>query len=164
MMAVRMNVVRIDKKQGQQIVFGMGNFSIKMVDDVYRACLDAVPGIKVGVAINEAAPKLTRYTCNDEVLGLAAARNLVRIGAGHAFLVLIENAFPINILNEIKKVAGTCTIMAASANEMEVIVGETDLGRAVLGVVDGNCVNRIETETERVERRELVKKLGYTLG
>jgi uncharacterized protein len=163
-MSVKMDVVRIEKKPGQQVVLGMGNFSIKMVDDVYRACLDAVPGIRLGVAFNEAVPRVTRYTCNDEALGLAAAGNLVRIGAGHAFLMLIENAFPINILNDVKNVVGVCTVMAASANEMEVIVGVTELGRAVLGVVDGTDVKRVETETERVERRELVKKLGYTLG
>jgi len=161
---IKVEAVKIEKKPGQQLIIGMGNFSIKMVDDVYRACLEAVPGIKVGVAFNEAVPRLTRYTCNDEALGLAAAENLRRIGAGHAFLIIMENAYPINVLNEIKKLPGVCSVLAASANEIEILVGESQLGRAILGVVDGTSADRIETEEQRKERRELVKKLGYTLG
>ena len=163
-MQMNIEVVKIDKKPSQQIVIGMGNFSIKMVDDVYRACLDSVQGIKVGVAFNEAVPKLTRYACNDESLGQRAAQNLMRIGAGHAFLIIFENAYPINVLNEIKKLPGVCSILAATANNVEVLVGKTQLGKSIIGVVDGTSAENIENETQRAARRELVKKLGYTLG
>ena len=163
-MQVDIDVVKIAKKPSQQVIIGMGNFSIKMVDDVYRACLDSAQGVKVGVAFNEAVPKLTRYTCNDESLGQTAAENLMRIGAGHAFLIIMENAYPINVLNEIKKLPGVCSILAATANNVEVLVGTTQLGKSILGVVDGTSAENIENESQRTERRELVKKLGYTLG
>lgn len=162
--AVKLEAVRLRKEPKQQVVVGMGNFSIKMVDDIFRACLDAVPGIKVGVAMNEAVPKLTRYNSNDEALGRLAAENCRNIGAGHAFVIQFENAYPLNLLNEVKKLPGVCSILVATANEVEVVVGETELGRGILGVVDGTSADRVEDEAQRVERRELVRKLGYSLG
>jgi len=163
-MTAKIDVVKLEKEKEHQIIVGIGNFSIKMVDDIFRAVLDAVPDVKVGVAMNEAVPKLTRFNGNDDALGRLAAENCRKIGAGHVFVVVMEKAYPINVLNELKKLSGVCSIYVATANDCEMIVAETKLGRAVLGAVDGTAANRIETDKELEERRALVKKLGYLLG
>ncbi len=146
-----------------QIIVGQANFAIFTVDDLFRALLTAVPNIKVAVAMNEAAPKLVRVTGNDEELKKIAAENALRIAASHVFVVVTPNAFPINVLNTIKLHPAVCTVFVASANPIEIIVAETELGRAVLGAVDGTAVNRIENEEEKKQRRELYQKLGYRL-
>ncbi len=146
-----------------QIIVGQANFSIFTVDDLYRELLTAVPNIKVAVAMNEAAPKLVRVTGNDEELKKIAANNALKIGASHVFVVVTSNAFPINILNTIKQHPAVCNVYVASSNPMEIIVAETELGRAVLGAVDGTAVNRIETEEEKVQRRKTYEELGYRL-
>ncbi len=146
-----------------QIVVGQANFTVFTVDDLYKSLLTAVPGIKVAVAMNEAAPKLVRVTGNDEELKKIAAENAQRIAASHVFVVVTSNAFPINILNTIKLHPAVCNVFVASANPIEIIVAETELGRAVLGAVDGTAVTRIENDEEKNQRRELCKKLGYRI-
>ncbi len=146
-----------------QVIIGQANFSVFTTDDLFRALLTAVPGIKVAVAMNEAAPKLVRVTGNDEELKKIAAENALRIAASHVFVVVTSNAFPLNVLNTIKLHPAVCTVFVASANPLEVIIAETDLGRAVLGVVDGNAVTKIENEEEKKQRRELCVRLGYKL-
>ncbi len=146
-----------------QIIVGQANFSVFTVDDLFRELLTAVPGIKVAVAMNEAAPKLVRVTGNDEELKRIAAENALRIAASHAFVVVTSNAFPVNILNTIKLHPAVCNVFVASANPIEIIVAETELGRAVLGAVDGVAVTKIENEEEKRQRRELCEKLGYRL-
>ena len=161
---MKTEVIKIENPEGRyQVIIGQANFSVFTTDDLYRALLTAVPEIKLAVAMNEAVPKLTRVTGNDEILKKLASENCLKIGASHVFVVMTENAFPINILNTIKHHPAVANVYVASANPMEVIVAETELGRAVLGVVDGTSVNRIETDEERKERRELCEKLGYTV-
>lgn len=146
-----------------QVIVGQANFSVFTVDDLYRALLTTVPGIKVAVAMNEAAPKLVRVTGNDEELKSIAAENALRIAASHVFVIVTSNAFPINVLNTVKLHPAVCNVFVASANPIEIIVAETELGRAVLGVVDGTAVTKIENEEERRQRRELCERLGYKL-
>lgn len=163
---VRIEVIDIEKPEGGvEVIIGQGNFSIFTVDDLARALLTAVPGgIKFGIAMNEAKPQLTRFTGNDKELEELAAKNAVKIGAGHVFVILMRNAFPINVLNTIKNHPAVAMVYGgASENPFQVIVAETDLGRSVLGVVDGKAANKIETEEQRKERRELVEKIGYTI-
>jgi len=160
---VKIEVVEIEKPQGVEVIIGQGNFSIFTVDDLARALLTAVPGIKFGIAMNEAKPQLTRYTGNDKRLEELAARNAVKIGAGHVFVVLMKNAFPINVLNTVKNHPAVAMVYGASENPFQVIVAETDLGRSVLGVVDGKAAKEIETEEQRKERRELVERIGYAI-
>ncbi len=161
---MELKVVEIENPELKyQIIIGQGNFAIFTTDDLFSALIKAVPGIKCAVAMNEAAPKLTRVTGNDEELKEIAARNALKIGASHVFVVVSSNAFPINVLNTIKLHPAVCNVFVGSANPIEVIVAETELGRAVLGVVDGTAVNRIETEEEKKERRNLYQKLGYKL-
>ncbi len=160
---VRIEVVEIEKPEGVEVIIGQGNFSIFTVDDLAKTLLTTVPGIKFGIAMNEAKPQLTRYTGNDPELEQLAAKNAVKIGAGHVFVVLMKNAFPINVLNAVKNHPAVAMVYGASENPFQVIVGETDLGRSVLGVVDGKAANRIETDEQKEERRSLIEKIGYKI-
>jgi len=160
---VKIERVGVKNPEEKQVIIGQGNFTIFACDDLFRELLTAVPGIKCAVAMNEAAPRLTRVTGNDEKLKELASENCLRIGASHTFFILMDNAFPINVLGVLKSHPAVANIYVASANPLEVIVAETELGRAVVGVVDGTSVNRVETEKEKTERRELCEKLGYVV-
>jgi len=104
-----------------------------------------------------------RFESNDEALREAAVRNALNLSCGHAFVILIQNAYPINFLNAIKGVQEVCTVYCATANPVEVIVAETEQGRAVLGVVDGFASKGVEAPSDKVERKELLRKFGYKL-
>ena len=146
-----------------QVIIGQANFSIFTTDNLFMTMLTTTPGIKCAVAMNEAVPKLTRVTANDDALKKLAAGNALAIGASHVFVIMMENAFPINVLPHVKNHPAVCNIFVASANEMEILVGETSLGRAVVGAVDGTSVEKIETEEQKKERRALAEKFGYKL-
>lgn len=162
-MSVKIHVVPIEKDKDDQFICGMANFTIYTVDNIFRELLTAVPGIKCGVAMNEAAPRLVRVNGNDERLKSLAAKNALAIGASHAYVVLVRNAYPINVLNTLKRIPAVCNIIVATGNPVQVLVAETELGRAIIGAVDGTSVTAIENEKQKEERRELVKKLGYVL-
>ena len=162
---VKISVVKIEKPEGVQFICGQGNFSVFTTDNVFRTFQTALPpGAHYAVAMNEAAPKLVRVTSSDPELEGIAAEAAREIGASHAWVAMVKGAFPINVLNDLKGNPGVCTVFAATGNPCQVIVAETDLGRAVLGVVDGTAANRVETGEERRERRELLRKIGYFLG
>ncbi|MHA1757874.1 MAG: adenosine-specific kinase [Promethearchaeota archaeon] len=163
-MDVKLEILTIEKDENDQVIIGQGNFSIYTCDDIFRTLLTTVPGIKCSVAMNEAVPKLVRVTDNDESLGKKAANASLKIGAGHVFVIFMQNAFPINVLASLKSVPGVVNIYIATANPIQVIIGKTNLGNAVLGVVDGEAANNIEDHNQREERRSLVKKIGYILG
>jgi Uncharacterized conserved protein len=161
---VKIERVEVKNPEEKQVIIGQGNFTIFACDDIFKALLTAVPGIKCAVAMNEAAPRLTRVTGNDEGLKELVGENCLRIGASHLFFIMLDNAFPINVMGALKFHPAVANIYVASANPLEVIVAETELGRAVIGVVDGTSVNRIETEEEKKERREICEKLGYVIS
>ena len=160
---VKIERVGVKNPEEKQVIIGQGNFTIFACDDIFKTLLTAVPGLKCAVAMNEAVPRLTRVTGNDEELKELASENCLKIGASHTFFILMDNAFPINVLGALKSHPAVANIYVASANPLEVIVAETELGRAVIGVVDGTSVNRVETEEEKKERRELCEKLGYVI-
>jgi adenosine/AMP kinase len=160
---VKIERVEVKNPEEKQVIIGQGNFTIFACDDIFKALLTAVPGIKCAVAMNEAAPRLARVTGNDEGLKELVGENCLRIGASHLFFIMLDNAFPINVMGALKSHPAVANIYVASANPLEVIVAETELGRAVIGVVDGTSVNRIETEEEKKERREICEKLGYVI-
>jgi adenosine/AMP kinase len=164
MPGVEIEVVDVEKEEEDQVVVGMANFTIKTCDDLFRAVVSAVPEVEVGVAMNEAVPKLTRSTGNEERLEGLASRNALNIGASHAFVVVMRGAYPINVLNRIMTVPGVCSIIGSTANPCQVLVGTTGLGRAILGFVDGTAVESIEDEGGKKQRRDLVGKIGYPLG
>ena len=164
LMAVEIKSIRINNPEGKyQVIIGQANFSIFTTDNLFMTLLTSSPGIKCAVAMNEAVPKLTRVTANDDELKKLTAENALAIAASHVFVVMMEKAFPINVLPHIKNHPAVCNIFVASANIMDVLVGETELGRAVLGVVDGASVTKIETDKQKQERRELAEKFGYKI-
>ncbi len=160
---VKIERVEVSNPEEKQVIIGQGNFTIFACDDIFKTLLTTVPGIKCAVAMNEAAPRLTRVTGNDERLKELASENCLKIGASHTFFIMLDNAFPINVMGTLKSHPAVANIYVASANPLDVIVAETELGRAVIGVVDGTAVNRIETEEEKKERREICEKLGYVI-
>ncbi len=161
---VKLVPVQMEKEEDDQIIVGMANFTIKTCDDLFRAVLASVPSAKAGVAMNEAAPRLTRVTGNDGRLEDLAARNALALGASHAFVILLDAAYPINVMGAIRNVPGVCTILGATANPCQVIIAKTGLGNAILGFVDGNSVEEVEDEKGRQQRRDLVRKIGYPIG
>jgi len=153
--------VRLEIPEGVNLVLGHSHF-IKTVEDVYEAIVNTAPGMKFGIAFNEAsAARLVRVDGNDEELKKLAIHNALQISAGHAFVIVMRDGFPINILGRIKEVPEVCRIICATANPLEVIVAETEQGRAILGVVDGAMPVSVETETDAAERREFLRKIGY---
>jgi adenosine/AMP kinase len=160
---VDISTVRIEKPDDLNFILGQSHF-IKTVEDLYEVLVGAVPGLKFGLAFNEASGScLVRWAGNDDTLIELAQRNAEAIGAGHAFIAFLEGGFPINVLNAVKAVPEVCRIFCASANPVEVVVGQTDQGRAILGVVDGSSPLGIETDADIAERKELLRRFGYKL-
>lgn len=156
--------VKIKKPEDTNIIIGQSHF-IKTVEDLYEVLISAVPGIKFGLAFCESSGKcLVRVAGNDDELSKCAATNVLDIGAGHCFAVLLRNAFPINVLNAIKNIQEVCTIFCATANPIEVVVAETDLGRGVLGVIDGEKPRGIEAEDGIKWRKDFLRKIGYKIS
>jgi uncharacterized protein len=154
--------VRFEKPDDLNVVLGQAHF-IKTVEDLHEACAH-VPGMMFGIAFNESSgPCLVRTTGNDDALVELAGRGALAIGAGHVFVIAMQGAFPISVLNAIKAVPEVCRIFCATANPLEVIVGESDQGRGVLGVIDGLSPKGVETEEDVAERKELLRRFGYKL-
>jgi adenosine/AMP kinase len=144
-----------------------------MVDELFRLVQATIPGatngsVKFACAMNEAVPKLTRVEGNDGEMKKFASRNALNIGASHVFVIQIKGAWPINLINNIKLSYGVVNLYVGSANDLKVVIAETQLdgakGRALLGIIDGQAVNKIENEEQRKERKELVRKIGYDMG
>lgn len=143
------------------VIIGKSHF-IKTVEDIYEVLVTSVPGIKFGLAFNEASGKrLVRYEGNDEELVNAAIDAALKIGAGHAFVLFIRNAYPINVLNQLKNVQEIVTLYVATGNPIEVIVAETEQGRTVIGVIDGYPPVGVETDEDKNERYAFLRKIGY---
>jgi hypothetical protein len=160
---MKLDVVKIKKPADLNIILGQAHF-IKTVEDLYEALIGAVPGIKFGLAFCESSgPCLVRSEGNDDRLRKIAVDNAYKLGAGHCFLIVMENAFPINALNAVKAVPEVCSIYCATANDVEVVVAVTDQGRGILGVIDGSKSKGIEGEKDIQERRKFLRNIGYKL-
>jgi adenosine/AMP kinase len=143
------------------IIVGQSHF-IKTIEDLYEVIVTSCPHSKFGIAFCEASgPCLVRVEGNDAELKKVVSENAIIIGAGHTFVALLKDAFPINVLNAVKACSEVCHVFCATANPLEVIVAETDQGRGVLGVVDGFSPKGIETETDAKARKEFLRKIGY---
>jgi adenosine/AMP kinase len=153
--------IRLSIPENANIIVGQSHF-IKTVEDLYEVITTGCPHAKFGVAFCEASgPCLIRADGNDEKLKKTAVENAVSVGAGHTFVILLRDAFPINVLNAVKNCPEVCSIYCATANPLEVIMAETGQGRGVLGVVDGFSPKGVETETDSRTRREFLRKIGY---
>jgi adenosine/AMP kinase len=159
-----LHAVKIAKPEEVNVIVGQTHF-IKSVEDLHEALIGAMPGIEFGLAFCEASgPALIRVSGTSDALIQQAQENALAIGAGHVFVILLGNAFPINVLNAVKAVPEVCTVFCASANPVEVIVAETGQGRGVLGVIDGMKPLGVESETEIAERKALLRRFGYKLA
>lgn len=158
---MELSAIPLVKPADANVIVGQAHF-IKTVEDLYEAVVAAVPGVKFGVAFCEASgPCLIRHTGTDAELEGAAVRAAQAIGAGHVFVVMLGNAFPINVLNQVKAVGEVCTIFCATANDVRVIVAGEGGARGVLGVIDGSAPKGIEGEREQEERRAMLRRFGY---
>lgn len=161
---MQLSTVAIDKPEATNLILGQTHF-IKSVEDIHEAMVTAVPGIKFGLAFCEASGEcLVRWTGTDPAMIELAQRNAMALSAGHSFVVFLgEGYFPINVLNAIKMVPEVCRIFCATANPVQVVVGETDQGRGILGVIDGFTSKAVETDKDIQWRRDLLRTIGYKL-
>jgi adenosine/AMP kinase len=160
---MELKIARVETPEGCNMILGQSHF-IKTVEDLYEAMVSSTPNVKFGLAFCESSGEcLVRVEGNDEDLKKLAAENALKIGCGHSFIIFLRDAYPINVLNELKRVPEVCTLHAATANPVEVIVGETELGRALLGVVDGEKPRDIEDEEGVKWRKGFLRQIGYKL-
>jgi adenosine/AMP kinase len=153
--------VKVPIPEGCNIILGQTHF-IKTAEDLYEILAGTVPGARFGIAFTEASgPCLIRTEGNDEDLIRSSAATLQSIGAGHVFCVLLRNAFPVNVLNQVKNCPEVCQVFCATANPLEVIVASSGQGRGILGVIDGSSPKGIENESDRDERRKFLRRIGY---
>jgi adenosine/AMP kinase len=158
---MQIKVIQMQMPEGCNLILGQSHF-IKTVEDIYEAMTTSTPKVKFGLAFCESSgERLIRIEGNDEELKKAAAGNALLLGCGHSFVVLLREAYPINVLNQLKVVPEVCTIYAATANPLEVVVAETDQGRGVLGVIDGLPPLGVEGEEGIKWRRKFLRKIGY---
>jgi adenosine/AMP kinase len=155
--------VKINKPEDVNIILGQSHF-IKTAEDLYEAVMNSTSAAKFGLAFVESSGACKiRTQGNDADLIKIAASNAQEIGAGHSFIICLRNAFPINFLNAIKLIPEVCGIYCASANPVEVIVAQTEMGRGIMGVIDGSKPNGIESDEDKKWRSEFLRKIGYKL-
>jgi len=158
---MELSVIPVRKPEDINIILGQSHF-IKTVEDLHEALVGSVPGIQFGLAFCEASgPLLVRWSGTDAELTELARTSMYELGTGHAFLILLRNAFPINVLPAVRAVQEVCHIFCATANPIEVIVADTEQGRGILGVIDGYHTKGIETEQDIAERKALLRRFGY---
>jgi uncharacterized protein len=160
---MELRAVRIDKPDDLNFILGQSHF-IKTVEDLYEVLVGSSPHLRFGIAFCESSgPRLVRRAGNDEELVELATTNALAVGVGHSFILFLREGFPVNVLNQIKMVPEVCMIYCATANPAEVLVAQTEGGRAVVGVVDGGSPLGVETEDDVAERKALLRRFGYKL-
>ncbi|HIK27951.1 MAG: adenosine-specific kinase [Oscillatoriaceae bacterium SKW80] len=160
---MEVKVVPVEIPEGCNIIIGHSHF-IKTVEDLHEILVGTVPSVKFGIAFCEASgPCLIRVTGNDEMLRQVATKNAEAIAAGHSFVILLKDAFPINFLNAIKQCQEVCKIHCATANPVQVIIAETEQGRGILGVVDGFSPKGVEGQEDVQKRKDFLRAIGYKL-
>jgi adenosine/AMP kinase len=160
---MEIRTVSIEKPEPINFILGQSHF-IKTVEDLHEALAGAMPGIRFGLAFCEASsPALVRWSGNSDAMIELAKKNALAIGAGHAFIIFLENCFPVNVLNAVKNVPEVCRIFCATANPVQVILAESDQGRGILGVIDGVAIRGVETEKDISDRKAMLRKFGYKL-
>ena len=158
---MELKTIKIETPKDVNIILGQSHF-IKTIEDIHEAIVNANSNAKFGVAFCESSGKcLVRHSGNDDELRKAAAKNALSLSCGHSFIVFMRNAFPVNFLNAIKSVTEVCNVYCASANPVEVVVAETEQGRGIMGVIDGERSKGIEGEADIKERKEFLRKIGY---
>ncbi|RMI33725.1 hypothetical protein EBN03_10960 [Nocardia stercoris] len=160
---MELTAVRIDKPDDLNVIIGQAHF-IKTVEDLHEALAGVGPHLRFGLAFCEASgPRLIRHSGNDDVLIELATRNAAMVAAGHSFIVFLLEGYPVNVLNAIENVPEVCGIFCATANPVEVLIAETELGRGIVGVIDGSVPLGVETADDQADRRQLLRQIGYKL-
>lgn len=160
---MELKIVAIEKPDDMNFILGQSHF-IKTVEDIHEALVTAVPGIRFGVAFCESSgPALVRASGTDPDLVELAKKNALALSAGHAFIILLGNVYPINVLNRIKDVPEVCRIFCATANPVQVVIAETEQGRGILGVIDGVKSKGVETDEDIQKRKDFLRMIGYKL-
>jgi adenosine/AMP kinase len=160
-MGTEFECIAIEKDEGTSAILGHAGF-IKTVEDLYEAMAGSVPGIKFGIAFAEASgPCLVRSDGNDDALRRQAEGSILKIAAGHTFLILFREAYPINVINNVRNVGEVAVIYCATSNPVRVIVAKAEDGRSVIGIVDGLSPRAIESDDDKQERSKLLRDLGY---
>jgi adenosine/AMP kinase len=161
---MELKLVQIENPNELNFILGMSHF-IKTVEDLHEALVGTVPGIKFGLAFCEASgARLVRFSGTNSELIELAQKNALKLGAGHSFILFLKDAFPINVLRTVSQVPEVCQIFCATANPVQVIVAETDQGRGILGVIDGQSPLGVETEPDIAWRKDFLRKIGYKLA
>jgi len=143
------------------IILGQSHF-IKTVEDLYEAVVNCVPTVEFGIAFNEASgPCLVRKDGTDSEIIDMAVQNIMRIGAGHTFLIILKNAYPINVLPAVKDCREVVNIFCATANPVQVVIAETEQGRGILGVIDGSSPKGVELDSDIANRKSFLQSIGY---
>jgi hypothetical protein len=156
--------VKMEFPEGANIIVGQTHF-IKTVEDLYEVMVNALPKSRFGIAFCEASGAcLIRAEGNDEELKKVAVRNAQAIGAGHTFVMVLLDAYPVNVLNAVKNCPEVCSIFCATANPVEVIIAESSQGRGILGVIDGFSPKGVEGAGDIQWRKEFLRKIGYKLS
>ncbi len=164
---ISFKIIPIEKPEEANFILGQTHF-IKSIEDLYEAIVNSVPNAKFGIAFCEASgARKIRSIGNDDALKKLAEKNAYAIGAGHSFIIFMENCFPLNSLNNIKMVPEVCSIFCATANPTQVIIAEnkngSDIGRGILGVIDGHVPKGIENEDDILWRTKFLRDIGYKL-
>ena len=158
---MELKTIKITAPPDTNLILGQSHF-IKTAEDLYETLISSAPGIKFGLAFCEASGKcLVRTDGNDDELIKAAQINAMELGCGHSFIVFMRNAFPINVLNSIKSLQEVCTVFCATSNPLEVIMAQTEQGRGILGVIDGEKPKSIESPSDKEERTSFLRTIGY---
>ena len=160
---MELKVVKMEIPEEANLILGQTHF-IKTAEDLYEVMVNSVPGMRFGIAFCEASVKrLIRCAGTDDELESLAKKNAQAIGAGHSFIIMMKDCFPINVLNAIKSVPEVCSIFCATANPVQVLIVEDEQGRGVVGVIDGFAPKGVEDKVARKERHEFLRKIGYKL-
>jgi len=163
-MGLEFEVVKIIKPQDVNVIIGQAHF-IKTVEDIYEVIASTVSNAKFAISFCESSGKcLIRTESNDNELKDIAIKNAQNVGCGHSFFIFLRNAYPINILNQIKNIQEVCRIFCATANDLEVIIAKTEQGRGIVGVIDGSSPKGIEKEEDIKWRKDFLRKIGYKLN
>jgi adenosine/AMP kinase len=160
---MELKIVKIEKPADCNLILGQSHF-IKTIEDIHETMVGSCPSVKFGAAFCESSgPCLVRVSGNDEELKKFASKNALNLAAGHSFIIFMKDAYPVNVLNAVKNIPEVCSIYCATANDVEVVVAESEQGRGILGVVDGVKSKGVETPEDVKKRKEFLRKLGYKL-
>jgi len=160
---MELKTVKVEKPTDCNVILGQSHF-IKSIEDIHEAMIGSCPSVKFGAAFCESSgPCLVRVSGNDDELQKVASKNASNIAAGHSFIILMKNAYPLNVLNAIKSIPEVCSVYCATANDVEVIIAESEQGRGILGVIDGLKSKGVEKSEDVKKRKEFLRKIGYKL-